>query len=73
MLRALTPRELRALDRRLIALLEGLPALLGRSERRHWARVYLQGLPLDGKRKSVEPLASRIPGADAQSLRQFIG
>jgi len=73
MLRGMTPRELRALDQRLTAFLEDLLAPLGRSERRHWARVYIQGLLLDGERKSIEPLASRIPGADVQALRQFVG
>ena len=46
---------------------------MGRSERRHWARVYLEGLLLDGDRKSIEPIADRIPGADVQALRQFVG
>jgi len=37
------------------------------------ARVYVQGLLLDGDRKSIEPMASRIPDADVQALRQFVG
>ncbi len=69
----MTPREMQALDHRLTAFLEDLLAPLGRKERRHWARVYVQGLLLDGERKSIEPLASRIPGADVQALRQFVG
>jgi len=69
----MTPRELKALDQRRTAFLEDLLAPLGRQERRHWARVYIQGLLLDGERKSIEPLASRIPGADVQALRQFVG
>jgi SRSO17 transposase len=69
----MTPRELKALDHRLTAFLEDLLAPLGRKERRHWARVYVQGLLLDGERKSIEPMASRIPGADVQALRQFVG
>ncbi len=69
----MTPRELKALDKRLTAFLEDLLAPLGRKERRHWARVYIQGLLLDGERKSIEPMASRIPGADVQALRQFVG
>jgi SRSO17 transposase len=69
----MTPRELKALDQRLTTFLEDLLAPLGRSERRHWARVYIQGLLLDGERKSIEPLAGRIPGADVQALRQFVG
>lgn len=69
----MTPQELQALDQRLSTFLKDLLAPLGRSERRHWARVYIQGLLLDGERKSIEPLARRIPGADAQALRQFVG
>src|SRR5215469_15327632 len=69
----MTPRELKALDRRLTAFLERLLAPLGRRERRHWARVYIEGLLLDGERKSIAPIASRIPGADVQALRQFVG
>ena len=53
--------------------LEDLLEPMGRSERRHWAQVYVQGLLLDGERKSIEPMASRITGADVQALRQFVG
>jgi SRSO17 transposase len=53
--------------------LEDLTAPMGRRERRHWARVYLQGLLLDGERKSIQPIASRIEEADVQALRQFVG
>lgn len=45
---------------------------MGRSERRGWARKYLEGLLLDGERKSIEPMAARV-GADVQALRQFAG
>jgi len=53
--------------------LADLTTSLGRSERHHWAKVYLQGLLMEGGRKSIEPLAGRIAGADVQSLRQFVG
>jgi SRSO17 transposase len=43
-----------------------------RSERRHWAQVYIQGVLLDGQRKSVQPIAERIAGADEQALNQFL-
>jgi SRSO17 transposase len=69
----MTPQELKALDHRLSTFLDDLLAPMGRSERRNWARVYIQGLLLDGERKSIEPIASRIPGADVQALRQFVG
>jgi SRSO17 transposase len=43
------------------------------SERRHWAAVYVRGLLLNGERKSIEPLASRLPDGNVQALQQFIG
>ena len=69
----MTPQELKALDRRLTSFLEDLLAPMGRSERRHWARTYVEGLLLDGERKSIEPMASRLSGVDVQALRQFVG
>lgn len=69
----MTPNEVAALDRRLDHFLADLTESLGRSERHRWAKVYLQGLLMDGGRKSIEPLAERIAGADVQSLRQFVG
>jgi SRSO17 transposase len=69
----MTPNEVAALDRRLDRFLADLTGSLGRRERHRWAKVYLQGLLMDGGRKSIEPLAERIAGADVQSLRQFVG
>lgn len=66
-------RTLKGLETRLTHFLDDLLEPMGRSERRHWARVYVQGLLLDGERKSIEPMASRIEGADVQALRQFVG
>jgi SRSO17 transposase len=68
----MTPRALKALERRLEQFLDDLTEPMGRRERRQWARVYVQGLLLDGERKSIEPLATRM-GADVQALRQFVG
>ena len=67
------PQTLKGLEARLTDFLDDLLAPMGRRERRHWARVYVQGLLLDGERKSIEPMASRIEGADVQALRQFVG
>jgi SRSO17 transposase len=67
-----TPKTLAALDQRLSDFLQELVAAMGRSERRRWARKYLEGLLLDGERKSIEPMAARV-GADVQALRQFAG
>lgn len=69
----MTNKELAAGSRRLDEFLGDLLAPMGRSERQHWARIYIQGLLLDGERKSIEPMANRIQGADIQSLRQFVG
>ena len=67
------PQTLKGLEARLMHFLEDLVEPMGRSERQHWARVYVQGLLLDGERKSIEPMASRLEGADVQALRQFVG
>lgn len=45
--------------------------------RRYWAGVYLQGLLLDGERKSIEPLSRRVSvpgwhGDTEQALQQFV-
>lgn len=66
-------QQLKALDRRLSLFLQDLLEPMGRKERRNWARVYLEGLLLDGQRKSIEPMAARLAGADVQALRQFVG
>ena len=69
----MTPQSLKGLESRLMHFLEDLLEPMGRSERRHWAQVYVQGLLLDGERKSIEPMAARLPGADVQALRQLVG
>ena len=56
----MTPKEVAALDGRLDRFLADLTASLGRSERHRWTKVYLQGLLIEGGRKSIEPLAERI-------------
>jgi SRSO17 transposase len=49
----------------------------GRIERTHWAGVYVQGLLLDGERKSIEPLSRRVVvpgwhGDTEQALQQLV-
>src|SRR3954447_3095301 len=43
-----------------------------RSEQRRWARVYVRGLMLEGRRKSIEPMADRLADGDEQGLQQFV-
>ena len=68
----MTPKQLTGVRGRLDEFLEYLVEPIGRSERRHWAGVYVQGLLLDGERKSVQPMAARLAGADEQALNQFL-
>src|ERR671924_1954146 len=66
-------RQLEACAERLQEFLTTMLAGVGRAERRHHGSLYVQGLLLDGERKSIEPLAGRVPGADVQALQQFVG
>jgi SRSO17 transposase len=68
----MTLKEIESLENRLKVFLEKLLEPMGRSERRHWAQLYVKGLILDGDRKSVEPMAVRL-GVDVQSMSQFVG
>jgi len=43
-----------------------------RKDQRRWGGVYLRGLMLDGKRKSIEPMAARLEDGDEQCLQQFV-
>jgi SRSO17 transposase len=64
--------QLRAAEGRLERFLETLTPLLGRVERQVHASEYVRGLLLDGERKSITPIAERVPGSDVQALRQFV-
>jgi SRSO17 transposase len=64
--------ELKAVEKQLGAFVEDFAPELGRAERRHWCKLYLTGLLLDGERKSIEPLAQRVPGGNEQALQQFV-
>jgi SRSO17 transposase len=41
-------------------------------KQRQWAQVYLRGLLLEGRRKSCQPMAQRLPDGDEQALQQFL-
>lgn len=45
---------------------------MARKDQRRWGSVYLRGLMLDGKRKSIEPMAARLQDGDEQCLQQFV-
>ena len=44
---------------------------LARADQRVKGGLYLRGLMLDGKRKSMQPMAERL-GVDHQQLQQFV-
>jgi SRSO17 transposase len=66
------PKELKRARRRLDRFLKDLLRHLGRSERRRWGAQYIQGLLLDGERKSVVPIASRFTDGNAQAIQQLL-
>jgi hypothetical protein len=37
-----------------------------------WGECYLRGLMLDGRRKSIQPMAQRLPDGNMQALQQFV-
>jgi SRSO17 transposase len=69
----MTETQLERCRKRLEGFLVDLLAPVGRSERRHWGSVYVRGLLLDGERKSVEPMAGRLPDGNEQAMQQFVG
>ena len=66
-------KQLQECRGRLEKFLEELLEPVGRAERRHWGGAYVRGLLLDGKRKSIEPMASRLSDGNVQAMQQFIG
>jgi len=65
-------REIERFRLKLEAFLADVVLSMGRKERREHAGEYVRGLLMDGERKSIEPLANRLPDGDVQSLQQFV-
>jgi SRSO17 transposase len=68
----MTAKQMERCRQRLKAYLEEMLTPLGRSERRYWGSVYVRGLLLDGERKSVGAMATRLSEANEQNLQQFL-
>ncbi len=64
-------KELTEAHGRLNVFLDSLLPLMGRVERRHWGSFYVQGLLLDGGRKTASQMAKRY-GGDMQALQQLV-
>src|SRR5215218_4392140 len=67
----MTPEELAAVRGRLAEFAAEVFAPLARSDQRGKGQTYLRGLLLDGRRKSMQPMAERL-GVDHQGLQQFV-
>jgi SRSO17 transposase len=61
--------ELARVRGRLVGFAGELLAWLLRSDQRRWGEVYLRGLMLDGKRRSIGPMAARLTDGDEQCLQ----
>jgi SRSO17 transposase len=66
-----TPDELSVVRQRLEAFAVEMFASVPRSDQRAKGEMYLRGLLLDGRRKSMQPMAQRL-GVDHQGLQQFV-
>jgi len=56
----------------LIAFAEEMYGSLSRCDQRAKGEQYVRGLLLEGRRKSIVPMAARLPDGDQQGLQQFI-
>src|ERR1019366_8711513 len=68
----MTAQQVTRIRRQLQEFVESFAPELGRSERRHWCAKYLEGLLIEGERKSIEPMAARVSGGDEQAMEQFV-
>src|SRR5438270_3593466 len=67
----MTPGELAAVRRRLEEFAAEMFASLARRDQRGKGATYVRGLLLDGRRKSMQPMAERL-GVDHRGLQQFV-
>jgi SRSO17 transposase len=68
----LTPTELATIGGRLEAFAEDVFASLPRTDQRARGQCYLRGLLLEGRRKSIEPMAQRLGEVHYQALHHFV-
>jgi SRSO17 transposase len=68
----LSAKQLQRVRGRLVEFAGEMFEPMARKDQRAWGEVYLRGLMLDGKRKSIEPMAARLEDGDEQCLQQFV-
>jgi SRSO17 transposase len=66
------PAELAKSRGELVAFAAEILGSLPRCDQRRWGETYLRALMLDGRRKSIEPMAARLADGDEQCLQQFV-
>src|SRR5512140_3875107 len=64
--------ELEAQRVALIEFAEEMYGSLARCDQRAKGEQYVRGLLLEGRRKSIQSMAARLPDGDEQGLQQFI-
>jgi SRSO17 transposase len=67
----MTPEEMEQVRPRLRAFAARMLGGLARADQRARGELYVRGLMLDGKRKSMQPMAGRR-GVDHQQFQQFV-
>lgn len=67
----MTPEELAGVRGRLEVFAGEVFGSFARADQRGKGELYVRGLLMDGKRKSMEPMAQRL-GVDRQGLQQFL-
>ena len=67
----MNPDEVAEVKAELEGFVEDVFASLPRSDQRSKGSLYLRGLMLDGRRKSMQPMGERL-GVDYQQLQQFV-
>ncbi len=65
-------QEIERFRLKLEAFLADVVVSMGRIERRQHCEEYIRGLLMDGERKSIEPMAKRLPDGNVQALQQFV-
>ena len=68
----LTPAELAAVGGRLEAFADDIFESLPRTDQRARGQCYLRGLLLEGRRKSIGPMAARLGEVHYQALHHFV-
>ena len=68
----ITPAELAAIGDRLEGFADEVFASLPRTDQRARGECYLRGLLLEGRRKSIQPMAERLGEVHYQALHHFV-